>query len=269
MESELDPEEKLRAENELLKLKLALEHGMKDMDASSLTPDIENQWLSNIYAFEQQSKEGKRIKVYDLVGRPDFKKTAELSASQIPQALQHLLDLMEKKGVVLDLCCDYKDAIIYKFITEELFNYETDDLHIDGMVRHFIYEEFHPNHEYDLHRYTEEFIKNLLNQPWNPDFEAHYFAKTIFYKEKEYDYAGISAIILAFQQGRTFTVNNFEITNIHFNLEEAEGKVSVRLAYQASAEQTDQLYEGEGILHFIYDLDYWFLKTFELPGLGG
>jgi len=43
----------------------------------------------------------------------------------------------------------YAPSVIYKFITEELFDHEMDDIMLPGFVHHFIYEEFHPNHEYD------------------------------------------------------------------------------------------------------------------------
>ena len=48
---EFTPEEELKADNELLKIKLELEHGMQHSD-SNLPPEIENQWLNNIYNYE-------------------------------------------------------------------------------------------------------------------------------------------------------------------------------------------------------------------------
>jgi hypothetical protein len=79
----LSPEDELRAENELLKLKLEMEHGMMHSESAALNPEIENAWLKHIYEFEQQAKEGKRIKVYDAIGRPSFRKADELSPDGI------------------------------------------------------------------------------------------------------------------------------------------------------------------------------------------
>ena len=49
MEDQKDPllnaEDELKAENNLLKLKLGLEHGMKMSETGNLSPDVENQWL--------------------------------------------------------------------------------------------------------------------------------------------------------------------------------------------------------------------------------
>ncbi|MBK6536623.1 MAG: hypothetical protein IPG09_02205 [Ignavibacteria bacterium] len=40
---------------------------------------------------------------------------------------------MEENGIVLDTLCDYEDEVIYKFITEELFREETNNIRIEGM----------------------------------------------------------------------------------------------------------------------------------------
>ena len=56
-EDQLNPDEQVKAENEILKLKLELEYGMNQSDTSALSAETENQWLNYIYNFEQQSKD--------------------------------------------------------------------------------------------------------------------------------------------------------------------------------------------------------------------
>jgi hypothetical protein len=73
--SPMNEEENLRTENEFLKLKLMLEHGgqfgeMEEDSNTELPPEIENQFLNNVLAFEKQFSEHKVIKVYDKIGRP-------------------------------------------------------------------------------------------------------------------------------------------------------------------------------------------------------
>jgi len=94
-EDQLNPEEQLKAENALLKLKLELEHGMKQSDTSSLSAELENSWLTNIYNFEQQFKTAKRVKVYDAIGRPVFRRLEELSSAEVSEALKQILSVME------------------------------------------------------------------------------------------------------------------------------------------------------------------------------
>jgi hypothetical protein len=263
-----DDADELRAENEVLKLKLELDHGMKQSDTSSLNPEIENQWLSHIYNFEQQYRDAKKIKLYEAIGRPDFKKLDELLPEQVSAALKQLRSQMEAKRIVLDCCCEYEDAVLYRFITEELFDYEIDDISVEGMMNHFIYEEFHPNHDYDLRRYAKEFIENLFEQKWNPEFHTHLFATMVSYKGKEYNNEEISSIILAFQEGHTFQVEKFTIDNVSFDLEKGEAKVQAGIVYYSCAEQNLQFHQGSATLHFTHQYGYWCLSGFLLPGLG-
>ena len=267
-ENLLDPEDELKFQNEFLKLKLELEYNMEQSDTSSLSPEMENLWLSNIYNFEQQYKNAKRVKVYDALGGPSFKKVEELSEATISESLGGLLLLMEDKGIVLDCCCAYDDTTIYRFITEELFDYEMDDISIEGMVHHFIYEEFHPNHDYDLREYTTEFFENLLTRAWNPEFNSYTLAETVTYKGKSYSQAVISSVILAFQQDRTFELEKIEIKTVDFNVDKGEAKVLSWVEYQVLTGCENQFYKGDSELRFVFDLGHWRLGGFQLPGLG-
>ena len=69
-----DPQEALRLENELLTLKLIAELGAKSDSTADIPPEVENQFLKNILAFEQATAQGsKQIPIYQLLGRPAFK----------------------------------------------------------------------------------------------------------------------------------------------------------------------------------------------------
>src|ERR1017187_2494456 len=95
-------EEKLHAENELLKLKLQAEFGMENMD-SSLNSGMENEWLKNIYNFEKQYSENKRIKIFDFIGRPAFRKVEDMNKKEISQELQRITELMQSNGIELGI----------------------------------------------------------------------------------------------------------------------------------------------------------------------
>ena len=49
-----DPEEDLRMENELLKLKMQAERGGVFVGGEDIPPEIENDWLQNILRFEEE-----------------------------------------------------------------------------------------------------------------------------------------------------------------------------------------------------------------------
>ncbi len=270
MESEdkLTSEEELRAENELLRLKLQLDHGMQHSDSSMLTPETENQWLNHIYNFEQQYQNSQQVKVYDFVGRPAFSKLADLSGKDVSKALKDILSTMERKGIVLDCSCEYEDAVIYKFITEELFEYEMDNMSIEGMTHHFTYEEFHPNHNNDLRRQAKEFIESLLHRKWNAEFDNFQVSSEIAVNGKDYSAEGFSSVIITFQEGRTFHLHKFEVSRVGFNLEKGSAEVQGSLAYYANTNLTKSLFEGTMEIIFQYEFGYWSIRGFRIPGFG-
>ena len=68
----LDADEKLKAENDFLKMKMMLERGAefaKTNEEDALPPDLENQFLRNIMEFEKQFDQRKVATVYDKLGQ--------------------------------------------------------------------------------------------------------------------------------------------------------------------------------------------------------
>lgn len=80
--SGLTGRENLKAENDLLKIKLTAEFGMKDMK-SGLPDELENEWLNYIYDFEKLQKDAKEISVYERLGNPKCKKISVMSDEEV------------------------------------------------------------------------------------------------------------------------------------------------------------------------------------------
>ncbi len=161
-----DPEENLRIENELLRLKLKAELGAESHSSGKLDPGIENEFLKNIMAFEQNWANAKPAKVYDLLGKPDFKKADDLNGDELEQELEKITDLLFEKDMQVYFGDeeDYDSRTKYHFITEELFDHETTFAPMPGMTTHFDYEEFHPNHKKDIERRAEEFLSGWFKR---------------------------------------------------------------------------------------------------------
>ncbi len=264
-----EAKELIKFENEILKLKLDVEFGLNEQNMSSSTvePEVENAWLSSVYEFEQQFKDAKRIKVFEALGRPEVKRLTDLRPEEVPSALASVFKLMHKKGFALDFCCKYDDAIIYKFITEELFEEDVDDIFIEGMVHHFIYEEFHPNHEYDLKENTEWFFREVLDIEWNPEFQLHKFTDMVAFKGKKINKAALTPIIQMFQSDRIFTIESMDIVQLNVDVNQKHGTVKLHLAYTANFEQHDHLFSGDAEVSFELVDEYWLINGFVLPGI--
>ncbi len=159
-----NPEENLQIENEILRMKVKAELGGAYEGSENLPAAIENEFLKNILAFEHRYANTKMMKLFDLLDRPTFKKADDLDDIAIAKQLEDLEELLAQKSIVVDFLKTRDDRFKYKFITEELFNHETDDLQMEGMTKCFTYEEFHPDHEAEIKDITNDFLSDWFER---------------------------------------------------------------------------------------------------------
>jgi len=117
----------LLAENEVLKLKLELEHGMLSA-GTVLSPEVENKWLKSIYDFEVMLKAAKDMTVYDIIGQPCVKPWQTLKINEVGAELRRMLGLLENNGITLFKLEACDDVGFYKIITEELLPMKISDI---------------------------------------------------------------------------------------------------------------------------------------------
>ena len=138
-----DHNDDLRAENAFLKLKLEMDYGMQGgYFSNELTPAMENACLQSILDFEKKFKDGPVTKVFNHLGKPKFKRWDKLEMREVRPETKRLLDLMRRRGVVLESLKPVDDLEYYRFITEELFHQEMMFVPNGNMILHYVYEEF-------------------------------------------------------------------------------------------------------------------------------
>lgn len=153
-----DPGENLRIENEILRIKVKTELGGDFESDENLSPELENEFLKNILAFEHRYARIKMVKMADLLGNPEVKKAAKMDDKAIADAYRLLEELLAQKNIVVEFTRPRDARFKYRFITEELFEHETDDMLVEGMTKYFNYEEFHPDHEAEITDCTIKFL---------------------------------------------------------------------------------------------------------------
>lgn len=252
-----DELEKLRMENELKKMKIMLEHGAMfsdNQDKIPVDPFIENQFLSNIEAFENAYQNAEPMLLYDFIDRPDFIAVEEIPDSQISTELEKIMDILNKNGIQLDTLCDVEEREIYRFVTQELFTHEMDNMRIPGMMTCFIYEEFHPNHEYDIREHSTDGIKSFLNKKTD-------FYTTHFTKEAEEDVK-----LKHFRDAyKSFMLKHFEITHLTFDEEKSFVSFNIDFTGKIEGSTEKQRFAGEGSIELIYQYDYWCIQKINFP----
>ena len=219
-----DPEESLRMENELLRLKLKAELGADPHSAEDIDPEIENEFLKNVLAFEHNWAKAKPAKVYDLLGKPAFKKAADLSDNEIEEELEKITGLLSEKDIEVYFGEDeYDSRTKYHFITEELFDHETTFAPMPGMTTNFDYEEFHPNHKKDIERRAEEFLSGWFKQSLD-EKSWELASQFILPDRKILSKAEVAAQVRRiFDAYTSFTGEKYKIIDIGFELEEYTG----------------------------------------------
>jgi hypothetical protein len=261
-----DPET-LRQENESRKRQLEEEFGARfGLINPGLPPEVENQFLRNILEFERQFQQREQIAIYDFIGRPPFRLPADISGEDEYRAeLERLLGILEEHGIVLSVLGQYPAGVIYRFVTEELFPYEKDNIRLPGFISNFIYEEFHPNHALVLEERVREFFDGLghLDADWV------YFPFLRDVEAADGEIKGEMALqhwLKEFQSRfSTLEVRQLHIHELHFDLDAREGYAgfSVELVGQLGGGDAWQG-GGPGRFDFGYEHDYWCISRLDL-----
>lgn len=269
-----DHEKNLRIENDILKLKLQATYGadMYSENTNDLPPEIENEFLKNVFAFEEAMKDEQLQKIYDQIGKPSYKLSSAIHDDQISQELTSLYALLKQNNIQLDVLGKYDDRIIYEFITEELFDHEVLMCpNIPGFTMHFIYEEFHPNNGYDIENRVHEFFTDWFER----NFNEHSFelANNILLADGKVmeKMELIEKFKLVFDSYTSFSEREYSIREVKFQMNEddktgmgyAEGEVK----YYATIEDGSQVLIGGNFkFYFSSENNWWQIFYFTLPG---
>jgi len=276
-DNEEDQEEEhfddLEAENEFKKLKLALEHGMdlsKPLSESGLPPEIEGQFLDYVQQWEDEMAKGNMILIYDLIGKPDFKKEGELDEAEISAELERIMGMLHANSLHLDTISEVTDRELYRFITEELFNKETNDIKIEGMMHCYIYEEYHPNNEHDIKSRCRELIEHITDKEEDKDQEPWSLEDIISCAGKDFTREELNQKLILFRDSfSSFTVHELEFTTIHINEAITLADVIAHIHYSGVIDGSHETIDFEGECRFSLkrEEEWWVIDSFEVPGV--
>lgn len=265
-----DPEEHMKIENELLKLKLSAELGGTFEALSEIPPAIENEFLKNVLAFEHAHANSTDKTVFEVLGQPEYKKSAEVADDDLSNELGYIKELLQQHFIEVDYLCKYSDRIKYQFLTEELFQHESSMFAMPGMTMHYTYEEFHPNHKYDINSQSERFFTDWVEMNFN-EYSNELASVFLLPDGSEISNEAVREKIGWMHTSFTaFTNTTTNITNIQFNVsehEEGNGFCEGNVSYEAVLENGEQVhFNGLFKLFFKLRFDLWQINYFTWPG---
>ena len=268
-----DPQEQLHIENQILKLKMQAESGAYfGPMADDLPPEIENDFLKHVQAFEDAWQNVKQVAVHEILGNPEYKEAALISDDEIPKELERLHALMEERNMQLDVLGDYDPRVIYTFITEELFKHETNDMQLPGWTTNFIYEEFHPNHKMDIENRAKEFLTDWFNRRFNEyslELNDTFILPDASTLSREEVIAKFNTIFASFVD---FNDTGYKVSEISFKWDEAQGQglghAEGTVWYDAEMENGELVHiEGPFKLYMCNEQGWWNIFYMVFPGV--
>ena len=268
----LNEDEQIKAENEFLKMKLMLENGAKfgGAEEPDVPAEIENIFLKNVIEFERQFEQHKMIKVFDKIGRPShFKPPAELPDHELETAYKELLDYLSSYGINMSACSpNIGTKELYRFVIEELFDCEMEDISMPGWTYNFIYDEFHPDPIYDNSTAAERCIRDIFNvRPFGHmyHFRDHRLQLNDRTNLSENEFSELINRFKSFYE--KLEIEECEITSCSVNDTESLVVGNYRAYGIAGSEKPE--FRGKWKIKFDYqpNVGYWYIYSVEIEGL--
>lgn len=266
-----DPNENLHIENEILKLRMQAESNAFIVTDQNLPPDIEHLFLKNVQEWEDAYKNVKPIKVYDYIKRPDYRLEETLNDEEVPIELERVTEVMKLNNICLHVEGKYDPRIIYRFITNELFEYETDDMQLPGLTQNFTYEEFHPNHQLDIQRRTMDFFEDWFERKFS---EYSWELNDVFILPDGLTLSKEEVLIKiqkVFDSYTIFSNVHFAFGGISFQFDDTHGTglghTEGFVKYSAMLENGENIFiEGPFKLYMSHEYNWWNIFYFVFPG---
>ena len=192
-----------------------------------------------------------------------------MSDVQVDFAFEQIVGLLSQKNIEIDFEGTYDNRTKYAFITEELFDHETDDFRIPGMVTHFSYEEFHPNYKQDIENRASEFLTGWFEQKLD---EKHWcLADNFILPDRKMLSKNEVArrMKTVFDSYNAFTDCEYIIKDIGFEFrdENGIGHAEGLVKYNAILENTEQItIKGPFKLYLSLEYGWWSIFHIVFPG---
>jgi hypothetical protein len=256
-------------ENEILMMKLTAEFGARIfLPEERVAPEIENHFLRSVYAFEKSTAEktSTRSTIASRVGKVDWMKEEALTDEEVNTALSEILNHLYHHKIVLDTLAEYPDRVLYRFITTEFLDVAVDGIGDNDCYFHFCYEDFYPNHEYDLKQASRHFVEFVLDgvsiMP-----QGGLYTRVCTSSGLVIGYKEAMSVIRA-SAAEFFQPSLLQFTISDLTISEPLALVVFSVKYEACLQDGDKIIiEGDGRFEFILSDEIWWIARLSFPGI--
>lgn len=264
--------QEMRMENDFMKMKMMLEKGAQfEKLSDDCTPEMENDFLKYIIEFERQSENPERIKLFEKVDSPtQFIRADDVADEDINKALEDVLEWLDKYNIHVDACSpNVSKRELYRFIVEELFEEEIDNINIPGMIHGFIYDEFHPDPVYENSRMAiNDGITQLLRQE-KMEWMHHYRNENLQLNDHfPLTREGFRSRINDFKE-KIANVEMFDVDDVKCMVEGDQSFVKGSYFWKAEFMGEPVYREGKWLVNLEHNKEtgYWYIFSVEIEGM--
>ena len=125
----------------------------QDEDDNYEEVEDNREFMEKVKEFEKQHEGSRIVNVYEIIGKPPFKKFDELDENSLKEEYKKILSLLDDQNIIVHFQSEYPLSEKYRFITEEIFAQDVENVEDTSLHINFIYEDFHP----EINEDEEEF----------------------------------------------------------------------------------------------------------------
>lgn len=111
--------------------------------------DEEQEVMSHVKEYEKDHK-AKLVNVYNKIGKPKIKSLDQFKDEEsLKDEYKKFIILLDDHNIIVHFKNDYPLKEKYRFITDEVFKQDVEDLKKTNIHINFVYEDFHPEKDFD------------------------------------------------------------------------------------------------------------------------
>ncbi|MEM6262253.1 MAG: hypothetical protein AAGI38_07085 [Bacteroidota bacterium] len=157
----------LQFDNDVRKLRLLAQYGVEVQTNGLLPPEFERLWLDELEDINEKAESKDGLSVFRYIGSPKYIPTAdELFRTDVPEELTRLLLLLKEHHIEVQSDRDVDPRELYRFITEEVFTEEVDQIPIQTKRKRYCYDDYHPDLQGEVRRSVTFFLNKLFEKQW-------------------------------------------------------------------------------------------------------
>lgn len=266
-DEKLNPEEELRANNEIEQLKLDLEFGGTSFISDDAPPELIAMFLKNVRAYEENYSNVPSISVKEYLGNPNYPGMDEVDRESIPVLIDIIETLLKEKHILIERPKFLSDKGWYHFLIDDILNHQFTPP-LQGMTQYFDYSDFRQDGPEYIGIVTQEMVESIINL--KEEFDPSLLAEVCRNHKDQINKQEAIGSILNFRN--TYK----EIIPIAFsNLEQKANESALFQIFGINYKGIDQNdiehnFDGIGICQLTVNMQTrtWQVEGMEFPGFG-